>query len=151
LDKAIVPEFLERLAQAPNVHVDGALLDVDISAPDAIQELIAGVDPLRVSHEELEHPVLGRSERHRHLADQDPVTGLIQLQAFEIDTLAFTGRPDGRTEVNVVIVRQGKNLKGRMLAILLGTGGKRVPEKRFGKSVKAIEARNDAARTAELS
>ena len=65
-------------------------------------------------------------------------------------TYTFTGRPDGSTEVNVVIVRQGKNLKGRLLAILLGTGGKRVLEKRFGKTVKAIEARNDAARTAEL-
>ena len=66
-------------------------------------------------------------------------------------TYTFTGRPDGSTEVNVVIVRQGKNLKGRLLAILLGTGGKRVLEKRFAKTVKAIEARNDAARTAELS
>jgi hypothetical protein len=66
-------------------------------------------------------------------------------------TYTFTRRPDGSTEVNVVIVRQGKNLKGRVLAILLGTGGKRVLEKRFAKTVKAIEARNDAARTAELS
>ena len=66
-------------------------------------------------------------------------------------TYTFTRRPDGRTEVNVVIVRQGKNLKGRVLAILLGTGGKRVLEKRFEKTVKAIEARNDAARTAERS
>ncbi len=66
-------------------------------------------------------------------------------------TYTFTRRPDGRTEVNVVIVRQGKNLKGRVLATLLGTGGKRVLEKRFAKTVKAIEARNDAARTAERS
>ena len=66
-------------------------------------------------------------------------------------TYTFTGLPDGSTEVNVVIVRQGKNLKGRLLAILLGTGGKRVLEKRFAKTVKAIEARNDAGRTAELS
>ena len=49
-------------------------------------------------------------------------------------TYTFTRRPDpGRTEVNVVIVREGKNLNGRMLAILLGTGGKRVLEKRFGR------------------
>jgi hypothetical protein len=53
--------------------------------------------------------------------------------------------------VNVVIVREGKNLKGRVLAILLGTGGKRVLGKRFGKTVKAIEARNDGARIAQPS
>jgi hypothetical protein len=65
-------------------------------------------------------------------------------------TYTFTRQPDGRTGVDVVIVREGKNFKGRMLAVLLETGGKRVLEKRFGKTVKAIEARNDAARTAEL-
>ena len=65
-------------------------------------------------------------------------------------TYTFTRRPDARTDVDVVIVREGKNFKGRMLAVLLETGGKRVLEKRFGKTVKAIEARNDATRTAEL-
>jgi hypothetical protein len=65
-------------------------------------------------------------------------------------TYTFTRRPDGRTDVDVVIVREGKNFKGRMLAILVGTGGKRVLEKRFAKTVKAIQARNDAARTTEL-
>jgi hypothetical protein len=66
-------------------------------------------------------------------------------------TYTFTRRPDGRTDVDVDIVREGKNFKGRMLAVLLETGGKRVLEKRFATTVKAIEARNDAARTAELS
>jgi hypothetical protein len=66
-------------------------------------------------------------------------------------TYTFTRRPDGTTDVDVVIVREGKNLKGRMLAILLGTGGKRVLEKRFGQTVKAIEARNSGAKPAERS
>jgi len=50
-----------------------------------------------------------------------------------------------------VIVREGKNLKGRVLAILLGTGGKRVLEKRFGKTARAIDGRNSGTRMAELS
>jgi hypothetical protein len=66
-------------------------------------------------------------------------------------TYTFTRRPDGTTGVDVVIVREGKNLKGRALAILLGTGGKRVLEKKFANTVKAIEARNNGARTTELS
>src|SRR5205085_1727246 len=41
LNESIVPELLERLAQAADVHVDGTLLDVDVSAPDAVEELIA--------------------------------------------------------------------------------------------------------------
>ena len=39
-------------------------------------------------------------------------------------------------------VREGKNLKGRLLGLVLGTVGKRVLVDAFEKSVKAIEARN---------
>ncbi len=52
--------------------------------------------------------------------------------------------------MDAVVVREGKNLKGRLLAIALGTGGKRVLAKSLGKTVKAIEARNFQAKTADL-
>ena len=57
----------------------------------------------------------------------------------------FTRRPDGTTDVDADVVREGKNLKGRMLGLVLGTVGKRVLEKAFGNTIKAIEARNGAA------
>ena len=57
-------------------------------------------------------------------------------------TYTLTPRPDGTTDVDAVIVREGKNLKGRMLAVLLSTGGKRVLAKALASSVLAIEARN---------
>jgi hypothetical protein len=60
-------------------------------------------------------------------------------------TYTFTHRPDGTTEVHVVNVREGKNLKGRVLALVLGTVGKSVLVKEFDKTIKAIEARNSAA------
>jgi hypothetical protein len=50
-------------------------------------------------------------------------------------------QPNGMTDVDGVIVREGKNLKGRLLSAVLGTVGKRSLEKAFIKSVKAIEAR----------
>ena len=53
--------------------------------------------------------------------------------------------PNGTTDVDVVIVREGKNLKGRVLAGVLGTVGKRVLAKAFAHTVKAIEARSDAS------
>ena len=59
-------------------------------------------------------------------------------------TYTFTRQPNGTTEVDVVVVREGKNLKGRMLGIVVGTVGKRVLAKAFGNTVKAIEARNDS-------
>ena len=57
-------------------------------------------------------------------------------------TYTFTRRPDGRTDVDAVVVREGKNLKGRALGLVLGSVGKRVLETAFGKTVRAIEALN---------
>jgi hypothetical protein len=59
-------------------------------------------------------------------------------------TYTFTRQPNGTTEIDVVIVRAGKNLKGRVLAFVLRTIGRRVLERAFENSVKAIEARNAA-------
>jgi hypothetical protein len=42
---------------------------------------------------------------------------------------------------NVVVAREGKNLKGRALGPMLGTVGKRVLERAFENTVKAIAAR----------
>ena len=61
-------------------------------------------------------------------------------------TYTFTRRPDGTTDIDVVIVRDGKNLKGRLLGLVLGTVGKGVLERAFVNSVKAIEARNGGAK-----
>ena len=63
-------------------------------------------------------------------------------------TYTFTRQANGTTDVEVVVVREGKNLKGRLLGLVVGTVGTGVLVKAFGKTVKAIEARNDAARAA---
>jgi hypothetical protein len=44
----------------------------------------------------------------------------------------------------VVVVRDGKNLKGWILGFVLGTIGRGVLEKAFENSVKVIEVRNGA-------
>ena len=50
-------------------------------------------------------------------------------------------RPDGKTHIDVEVGREGKNRKGRLLGFVLRTVGRRVLEKAFENSVKAIEAR----------
>jgi len=60
-------------------------------------------------------------------------------------TYTFKRLPDGATDVDVVIVREGKNAKGRLLALVLGTVGKGVLGKAFANSIKAIEKRDDGA------
>jgi hypothetical protein len=66
-------------------------------------------------------------------------------------TYTFTRRPNGTTDIDVVVVREGKNLKGWFLGLVLGTVGKGVLEKAFENSVKAMEARNGAAREERAS
>ena len=61
-------------------------------------------------------------------------------------TYTFTRQPDGTTDIDVVVVRDGKNLRGLLLGVVLGTIGKSVLEKAFTNSVKAIEARNGVAK-----
>lgn len=57
-------------------------------------------------------------------------------------TYNFRRQLNGTTDIDVAVVREGKNLKGRLLGFVLGTVGKGVLEKAFKQSVKAIEARN---------
>src|SRR5689334_13678649 len=60
-------------------------------------------------------------------------------------TYTFTRNANGTTDIDAVVVREGKNLKGKVLGFVLGTIGKRVLESAFGNSVRAIEARNAGA------
>ena len=63
-------------------------------------------------------------------------------------TYTFTRQPDGTTDIDLVVVREGRNLKGWVLGLVLGTIGRGVLEKAFQNSVKAVEARKGAARAA---
>jgi hypothetical protein len=59
-------------------------------------------------------------------------------------TYTFTRRADGATDIDVVVVRDGKNFKGWILGVVLGTIGRGVLERAFENSVKTIEIRNGA-------
>jgi len=56
-------------------------------------------------------------------------------------TYTFTRRPEGTTEIDYVVVREGKNVRGRALALLLRTVGRRGLRKAFANAVRAIEGR----------
>jgi hypothetical protein len=52
--------------------------------------------------------------------------------------------PEGGMVVDAVVVREGKNLKGRLLGLVLGTVGKGKLRKAFENTIKAVELRNAA-------
>jgi hypothetical protein len=60
-------------------------------------------------------------------------------------TYTLTRKADGTTDVDVIVVRDGKNFKGKVLGAVLAVVGKRVLAKEFGKTIKAIETRNYGA------
>jgi hypothetical protein len=66
-------------------------------------------------------------------------------------TYTFTRAPDGTTDVDVLVVREGKNVMGQALAIVVGIIGKPMLEKQFDKTLRAIEARNEGPKPAELT
>ena len=66
-------------------------------------------------------------------------------------TYTFTRRVDGMTDLDAVVVRDGKNIKGRLLGFVLNFFGQRVLGGALAKTVKAIEARNGGTRAPQLS
>lgn len=58
----------------------------------------------------------------------------------------FTRNADGRTNIDYVVVREGRNFKGRFLGIVLGSVGKSRLTKAFRNSVTAVEASTRAPR-----
>jgi hypothetical protein len=63
----------------------------------------------------------------------------------------FTRRPDGMTDLDAVVVRDGKNIRGRLLGFVLRFFGGRVLGKELAKTVKAIDARSAGTRSAKLA
>jgi hypothetical protein len=60
-------------------------------------------------------------------------------------TYTFTRRPGGTTDIEVDVVREGKNLQGRVLAAVIGTVGRPALKHALRQTVKAIEARDNGA------
>jgi hypothetical protein len=57
-------------------------------------------------------------------------------------TYTFTRRPDGATDVDAVVVRDGKNFKGRVIGVIIETVGKRSLARALENTARAIEARH---------
>src|SRR6202035_5798177 len=70
---------IERLAQASDMDVDGALVDVDVTAPDAVEQLLARKHPARVLHQEFEQAEFGRPERNVAAGARDPLLLAVEL------------------------------------------------------------------------
>src|SRR5579872_3323782 len=53
---------VERLSQAPHVHIDGPRVDIGIVTPHGVEQPLAGKDPSRVLEKMPEQAELGRTK-----------------------------------------------------------------------------------------
>src|SRR5436190_3825061 len=84
-DQLVVPGGRERLAQPPDVHVDRALLDEHVLAPDLVEQPRARENAPRMRHEEVQQAKLGGPEIDRLVARGDLVRRRIDAQAGDLD------------------------------------------------------------------
>src|SRR5690554_7772927 len=133
------------------MHINGTLLDIDVSAPDLVQELTAGLCALLVGHEALQQAVLGGAYLRRSAVDGYPIADRIQAQTTDLDGCfivqgAGTAQhglqagdqlPGGEGLGNVVISADFQSLD---LVILLAL---RSEERRVGKDCRPRWARYD--------
>ena len=66
-------------------------------------------------------------------------------------TYTLTQQPNDTTDIDVVVVREGKNVKGKAIGFMVGLIGKRYLGRAFAKTLKVIEARNYDATPPESS
>src|SRR5690554_5540764 len=86
----VLMRFAQGLAQAANMHVDGAFLDIDIAAPYLVEQLATGVGALLVGHEELQQAILGGAYVERAVMGADAVADRIKYQPIYLDGLFDT-------------------------------------------------------------
>ena len=83
-------------------------------------------------------------------SDQLDGKSAVESNAGHLVIFTDKGRICGFT-TDIDVVRDGKNLKGCVLGLVLGTIGKGVLEKAFKNSVKAIEERNGSPKVPAAS
>src|SRR3546814_793230 len=80
----------QRLAQAPDVHIDRTLLDIHIATPYVVEQLRARVHALGMGHEKMQQAVFGWPDLDRVLAREYAMRGDIDPQPSCLD-IAFGG------------------------------------------------------------
>src|SRR5687768_1249763 len=71
---------VDGLAQAPDMDVHGAFVDIDVVAPDAVEQLLARIDAARMPHQIFEQAIFGRPEMDFAAGAADAVAGAVEFE-----------------------------------------------------------------------
>src|SRR5258708_28489523 len=78
-DRILLAARIEQFAQPPDMHVHGAFVDIDIAAPDAVEQLLAAEHPARMLQEKLQEPAFGQAEIDRTARTRDATLLAVEL------------------------------------------------------------------------
>ena len=74
------------------MHIDGALVDIDIRTPNPVEQLFARENPARALHQELKQAIFGRPQVDRPAVARHPLFLAIELDR-EKKRVSRSGRP----------------------------------------------------------
>jgi len=119
-DQIVLALAVERLAEPPDVDVDGALVDIGIVAPHRVDELVAREHPPGMLHQEPEEAELGRAERDRAAAARHLELGEIHLDVADPEPLVGDRRP--RTAQHRADAGDDLGRRERLRHVVVGAG-----------------------------
>src|SRR3954451_24662442 len=79
-NRVLLAVRVEQFAQAADMHVDGALVDIDVASPDAVEQLLAAEHPAGTLEEELQQAVFGGSQIDRPAGARDAAFFAVKLE-----------------------------------------------------------------------
>src|SRR5579885_2588278 len=87
LDEMIIALAAQHLSQAADVHVHRALVDIDLVAPDLVEQLAAAVHAFRMGDEKVQQPEFRGAQGETGAARRHAMSLGIQAQALDLHAL----------------------------------------------------------------
>ena len=110
-----------RLAQPADMDVDGALVDIDVAAPDAVEQLLAREHAARALHQEFQQAIFGRPEIDGAAVARDALLFAIE---FDVADVEHSGDPLGVGAAQQrAHARQQFRHRERLDDVVVGAGG----------------------------
>ena len=133
LDHSRFAVRFERQAQAANMHVDGPLLDIDMVAPDLIEQLRARMDALRPRHQKAKQPEFSRSEVDISIPRQELANWAKNKYPACMSLSAQRAERSGRIGPSSVITipTSTKSRWAKTVPLVAGFSGSAVPRELF--------------------
>src|SRR6201987_2667195 len=116
---------IERLTQTTDMDVDGALVDIDVAAPHALEKLLAGEHTAGPLHEKFQEPEFGRTEIDGPAGARDALFLPIKLEIPDVEHQRDSFRT-GRAHL-LPSPRQQLRHRKRLDDVVVGAGGQPAP------------------------